>query len=55
MSKKSRRATVNAPINAPYQRRNQRSEDFEIETCAVYVVYEESHALGTGKKRIPSE
>lgn len=55
MSKKSR-ATDNAPMDGPNKRRNQRSENIEIEPTAVDVVYQEPDALGTGKRtRIPSE
>jgi len=50
------RATDNAPIDGPNKRRNQRSENIEIEPTAVDEVYQEPDALGTGKrKRIPSE
>ena len=44
MSKKSG-ATANAPMDAPFKRQNQRSENFEIEPTAVDVLYMEPDAL----------
>lgn len=48
MSKKSR-PRGNAPIDAPYQRRSQRNEDFEIQQTAVDVVNQQPDELGSGQ------